>query len=53
MIKKEFINEVFNLTSPGYLNFLFDGRNFRGYGLESELIAKAYSNDWSQPLLQK
>ena len=47
MIKKKFIDEVLNLKSPGYLNFLFDGKNFRGYGLESELIAKAYSNDWS------
>ena len=53
MIKKEFINEVLNLTSPGYLNFLFDGRNFRGYGLESELIAKAYSNDWSAAITSK
>ena len=47
MIKKDFIVEVLNNKSPGYLNFLFDGTNFRGYGLESELIAKAYSNDWS------
>ena len=31
-----------NLSSPGYLNFLIDGKNFRGYGTESEIIAKAY-----------
>ena len=30
-----------------YLNFLYDGNNFRGYGTESELIAKAYINNWS------
>jgi hypothetical protein len=47
MIKKNFINEVLNLNPPGYSNFLFDGKNFRGYGLESELIAKAYINNWS------
>jgi hypothetical protein len=29
------------------MNFLFDGTNFRGYGSESELIAKAYANDWA------
>ena len=29
------------------MNFLYDGSNFRGYGTESELIAKAYSNYWS------
>ena len=31
---------------PDYNNFLFDGSNFRGYHAESELIAKAYVNDW-------
>jgi len=31
----------------GYMNFLFDGSNFRGYGLESELIAKAYANNFA------
>ena len=34
-------------TKPGYMNFLFDGTNFRGYGTEMELVAKAYSNYWS------
>ena len=26
---------------------MFDGNNFRGCFLESELIAKAYANDWA------
>ena len=46
-IRRKFIEEIFNLKKPGYKNFLFDGTNFRGYGLESEIIAKAYSNHWS------
>jgi hypothetical protein len=29
------------------MSFLFDGSNFRGYFAESELIAKAYANDWA------
>jgi len=29
------------------MNFLFDGSNFRGYGSESEIIAKGYINDWA------
>ena len=36
-----------NIDEPGYMNFLFDGTNFRGYFSELELIAKAYANDWS------
>jgi len=47
MIRKDFIKDIMNLSPPGFLNFFFDGRNFRGYGVESEIIAKAYINNWS------
>jgi hypothetical protein len=46
VLRKDFILDVMNASNPGYLNFLYDGKNFRGYGAESELIAKAYSNFW-------
>ena len=46
-LRREFIESIFNLDKPDYINFLFDGTNFRGYCLESELIAKAYANDWA------
>jgi len=47
LIKKEFIEGVMIKNKKSYLNFLYDGNNFRGYGTESELIAKAYINNWS------
>lgn len=46
-LRKDFLKDIINLKSPGYLNFLFDGNNFRGYGTESEMIAKAYLNNWA------
>jgi len=46
LLRREFIESIGNLESPDE-NFLFDGSNFRGYGSESELIAKAYANDWA------
>ena len=46
VLRKDFILDIMNIKKPGYLNFLYDGKNFRGYGSESELIAKAYSNFW-------
>ncbi len=46
IIRKDFIKEVCSFKNPGYLNFLYDGNNFRGYGTESEIIAKAYINNW-------
>ena len=47
LLRKEFVKDIINSKNPNYLNFLFDGSNFRGYGVESELIAKAYLNGWS------
>lgn len=47
LLRREFIESIYNVEEPGYMNFLFDGSNFRGYGSESELIAKGYANDWA------
>jgi len=47
IMRKEFIDDIKNTSKNSYKNFLFDGSNFRGYGLESELIMKAYSNNWA------
>jgi hypothetical protein len=47
LMRREFVESVCNTEAPGFLNFIFDGTNFRGYGSESELIAKAYANDWA------
>jgi len=45
--------EYFTLKKPNYFNFLFDGSNFRGYFSESELIAKAYANNWAAAITTK
>jgi len=46
-IRKNFIDNIKEEENPDMRNFLFDGTNFRGYLAESELIAKAYANDWA------
>tara|TARA_B100000780_G_C20993679_1_gene397423 strand:+ start:36 stop:863 length:828 start_codon:yes stop_codon:yes gene_type:complete len=53
LIKRECIEEIYNDTKPGFMNFLFDGSNFRGYCSESELIAKAYNNNWAAGITSK
>tara|TARA_Y100000991_G_C21953815_1_gene341086 strand:+ start:627 stop:1454 length:828 start_codon:yes stop_codon:yes gene_type:complete len=45
--RKEFIKDICITEEINYMNFLFDGTNFRGYGLEHEIIAKAYANNWA------
>jgi len=43
-IRKNFIHKIKNIKN-GYMNFLFDGNNFRGFGSDSELVLKAYKNN--------
>jgi hypothetical protein len=47
LMRREFIESICDKDQPDMMNFLFDGTNFRGYGSEHELIAKAYANDWA------
>tara|TARA_Y100001968_G_scaffold288772_1_gene291274 strand:+ start:3251 stop:4078 length:828 start_codon:yes stop_codon:yes gene_type:complete len=49
-IRKEFIEDICNPNDANYMHFLFDGTNFRGYGLEHELITKGYINDWASAI---
>lgn len=53
LLRREFIESVCNINKPDFMNFLFDGANFRGYLSESELIAKAYANDWAAAITSK
>lgn len=47
LLRREFIESICDRERPNEMEFLFDGSNFRGYGSEHELIAKAYANDWA------
>lgn len=47
LLRREFIESICDKEQPDMMDFLFDGTNFRGYGSEHELIAKAYANDWA------
>ena len=46
-LRKEMLDQLLNKDNPTYMDFLFDGNNFRGYLSESETIARAYANDWA------
>lgn len=47
LLRREFVESIMNMEQVDHLRFVFDGSNFRGYGSETELIAKAYANDWA------
>lgn len=47
LIKKSFIKQIAKFEKDNYMQTVFDGNNFRGYGLECELLSKAYANNWA------
>ena len=51
--RKELVEQLINTDNPTYMDFFFDGNNFRGYLSESEIIAKTYVNDWSAAITTK
>jgi hypothetical protein len=51
--RKEFLEQIIHKDNPTYMDFLFDGTNFRGYLSESEIIAKTYANDWAAAITTK
>jgi hypothetical protein len=53
LLRREFVESVCDKDSPDLMSFLFDGNNFRGYGSEHELVAKAYANDWAAAITSK
>jgi hypothetical protein len=53
LLRRNFIENIMEKEKPNYINFVFDGTNFRGYFSESELIAKAYANNWAAAITSK
>ena len=53
LLRRKFIEDIMERENPNYYNFVFDGNNFRGYLTESEIIAKAYANDWAAGISKK
>jgi hypothetical protein len=52
-LRRRFIDQLINTENPSFIDFLFDGDNFRGYLSESEFIAKAYANNWAAAISTK
>jgi len=53
LIRRQYVESVRELNHPNYMNFLYDGGNFRGYNADLELIAKGYANDWATGITTK
>jgi hypothetical protein len=47
LLRRQYVDDVRETQNPSFMNFLYDGSNFRGYESDIELIAKGYVNDWA------
>jgi hypothetical protein len=50
LLRRRYVDDVRELEEPTYMNFLYDGENFRGYESEIELVIKGYINDWASAI---
>ena len=53
LLRRDYINSIREFDSPNFMNFLYDGENFRGYESEIELVIKGYINDWAAAITTK
>ncbi len=53
MLRGDFIKDIISTNDVSYLDFLFDGNNFRGYFADVELIVKGYVNDWAAAITKE
>lgn len=52
-VRRDYIDSVREMEEPNYMNFLYDGQNFRGYESDIELIIKGYVNDYASAITTK
>lgn len=53
MVRRSYAETIMERHKADYMNFLYDGTNFRGYYADQELIIKAYVNDYAAAITTK
>lgn len=53
LLRRELLDCIKNTADPSYMDYVYDGTNFRGYNADLELIAKAYVNDYATGITKR
>lgn len=53
MLRRSFVEAIMERQTPDFMNFIFDGNNFRGYYAEQEIIIKGYINEFATAITTK
>lgn len=47
LVRRTLLDKLIAVDDPSYMNYFYDGTNFYGYDADTELIIKAYHNDYA------
>lgn len=53
LVRGELLDAIKNVGEPSYVDYVFDGTNFRGYDTDVEVVAKAYANEFGAGISQR
>lgn len=53
LVRRSLLDLVITKDQPSYINYFYDGGNFRGYYDDIELIAKAYHRDYAAAITSR
>lgn len=53
MVRRSFVEAIMERAEPNYMNFLYDGSNYRGYYADQEVIIKGYINEFATAITTK
>jgi len=53
LFRRSYLDKIIEKNSPSYMNYFYDGTNFRGYDADTELMVKAYLNDFAVAITSK
>lgn len=53
LVRGSLIDAIKNVQAPSFLDYVFDGTNFRGYDADVEVVAKAYANEFAAGITKR
>lgn len=47
LVRRDLLDKIIVRDNPSYMNYFYDGTNFRGYDADTEIIIRGYQNDFA------
>lgn len=53
LMRRTLLDQLITKDDPSYINYFYDGTNFRAYDADTELIIKSYTNDFAAAITSR